>query len=404
MNSVSGRRSWMPVAFAVFVMAWGGNHFTPLLTLYERLGHHSIVAVNLLFVTYVAGLAPGLIVAGPSSTRWGRRPTLAIGLIAGLAGSVVLSVGLTSEFLLGVGRALAGLSVGTAMSVGATWIRELSIRPNTGPRDDTIGAQRSSLALTLGFGVGAGVSGAVGQWGPIPTLLPYIVHISLALTALIGLFGSAETVVRTSSAASTEDPVGLRPLVLQRRVLLIIVPIAPWVFAAAGLAYATMPQLLAPQLGSFGIGYAALLTVVTLGAAAAIQPFVSRINAVTGGRALIVGLVLMLVGVALAYVNGLALSPVFAAVVAIALGLAYGLCLVAGLIEVQRLTTSSSALPYLVGLYYSVSYSGFALPVVLASLAPAIGYPVLLASLVALCAGTLAMVLIVGRVLPNRAA
>jgi len=90
------------------------------------------------------------------------------------------------------------------------------------------------------------------------------------------------------------------------------------------------------------------------------------------------------------------LSPLFAGLVALVLGLAYGLCLVAGLIEVQRLA-SPATLPTVVGLYYSVSYAGFALPVVLSSLAPTVGYPALLAALVGACAVTLATALLATR-------
>lgn len=396
MKTFIGRRSWLPAAAAIFTMAWGGNHFTPLLPLYERLGHHSQIEVNLLLATYVAGLAPGLLAAGPVSNRWGRRPTLVIGLIAGLTASVVLSAGLNSELMLCVGRSFAGLSVGVAMSVGSTWVRELTDAAQIDDVDGNAGPKRSSLALTLGFGVGAGVSGAIAQWAPNPTFVPYVVHFGLSSVALVLVFNSPETRRRSRVAIPRGAWTGVGRIIAQPRVLLIIAPIAPWVFGAAGLAYATMPQLMAPQLGSLTVAYAALLTVGTLGAAAVIQPLVSRINAATGGRALLVGFVIMLAGVGSAFANTILLSPLFAGLVALVLGLAYGLCLVAGLIEVQRLA-SPATLPTVVGLYYSVSYAGFALPVVLSSLAPTVGYPALLAALVGACAVTLATALLATR-------
>lgn len=62
---------------------------------------------------------------------------------------------------------------------------------------------------------------------------------------------------------------------------------------------------------------------------------------------------------------------------AIVLGCAYGLCLVAGLVEVGRLAGDDD-LAGLTAAYYSVTYLGFAAPYLLALAAHAASYPVLL--------------------------
>ena len=46
----------------------------------------------------------------------------------------------------------------------------------------------------------------------------------------------------------------------------------------------------------------------------------------------------------------------------------------------------------LTGLYYSLTYLGFVLPVLLAALAGSVGYPVLLVAVAVLCAGCAALV------------
>ncbi|HEX3690345.1 MAG TPA: hypothetical protein VHV28_11625 [Solirubrobacteraceae bacterium] len=61
----------------------------------------------------------------------------------------------------------------------------------------------------------------------------------------------------------------------------------------------------------------------------------------------------------------------------IVLGMGYGLCLVAGLVEVQRLA-DPEALAALTALYYMLTYIGFAVPFVLALAAHLTGYPTLL--------------------------
>ena len=62
---------------------------------------------------------------------------------------------------------------------------------------------------------------------------------------------------------------------------------------------------------------------------------------------------------------------------AIVLGAAYGLCLVAGLVEVQRLA-GRGALAGLTAVYYALTYLGFAAPYLLAVAAHLVSYTVLL--------------------------
>ncbi|MCX0274022.1 hypothetical protein NLM24_25685 [Nocardia zapadnayensis] len=66
---------------------------------------------------------------------------------------------------------------------------------------------------------------------------------------------------------------------------------------------------------------------------------------------------------------------------ALALGCAYGIALVSGLLEVQRLAAPEE-LAALTGAYYALAYLGFLLPSLLSLLGPAAGYPVLLGGLV----------------------
>jgi hypothetical protein len=61
----------------------------------------------------------------------------------------------------------------------------------------------------------------------------------------------------------------------------------------------------------------------------------------------------------------------------IVLGMGYGLCLVAGLVEVQRLA-HPEALAGLTAIYYVLTYLGFAVPYLLALAAHVTGYTALL--------------------------
>ena len=168
---------------------------------------------------------------------------------------------------------------------------------------------------------------------------------------------------------------------------------APWVFAAPALAFVVGPALVARQVGPYVVGFATLAAVVALTFGAAVQPLVPRIARCTGGRQAVVGLGLAAAGTAILAVDARLTSPALAVLAAALLGIAYGICIVAGLVEVQAMADPHS-LAGLTGIYYSLTYLGFALPVILAELAHLASYQYLLAALTAIC---LACAAIVGR-------
>jgi uncharacterized membrane-anchored protein len=89
----------------------------------------------------------------------------------------------------------------------------------------------------------------------------------------------------------------------------------------------------------------------------------------------------MSAGLVVSALAALVRSHVLALVAALALGCAYGIALVSGLLEVQRLAAPEE-LAALTGAYYALVYLGFLLPSLLSLLSPAAGYPVLLGGLV----------------------
>jgi MFS family permease len=372
---------WALIAPAQFAMAWGGNHFTPLLHMYEQRGNYSETATNLLLGVYVFGLIPSLLLAAALSERYGRRRVLLIGLLTSVGGSIVLAAGFPSFTLLCAGRMLSGISVGVAMSVGTSWMKELSAPPYEGDGFTlTAGARRPALTLTLGFGAGAGVSGVLAQWGPIPTVLPYLVQIT------IGLLGVAPLLIAPETAGGAE--VHLRhslrmPSLRNPRFLRVVLPTAPWVFTTAGVAYALLPEIVAKQLGGDVLIYATALCVLTLGCGALIQPQVSRLNAATGGRALTVGMIVIVVGLLVATASAALRSPAVALVTGPLLGCGYGIALVAGLGEVQRIS-GHAELAGMTGVFYSLTYVGFLLPTLVAAFTSLASYTVLLAAVTVL--------------------
>jgi MFS family permease len=411
---MAGRRvrPWLLVAPATALLAWGGNHFTPLLLMYRQVDGYSSVEVDLFLAFYILGLVPGFLIGGPLADRNGRKRVMVAGIAMSALGSAVLAAGAASPFWLCAGRLVVGVSVAVAMVAGTSWIEELSQEPyDVGA--GASGARRASLALTAGFGIGAGVSGALAQWAPAPTVLPYVVQVGLLLAAAVPLAWAPETRraaanalgTRTAGAApgtavpgtiavAAPESLGatLRALARDLRVprhararfLRVVVPSAPWAFGALAIAYVVSPALVGAKVGADRVAFATLLTVVALGTGALIQPLVGRIATITGNRQLILGLGLTFVGVALCAVEAAVLSPALAVVIAIVMGLGYGISIVSGLTEVQQMAGPDD-LAGLTGIYCSLTYVGFLLPVILATLAGSASYVTLLTIVAAIC-------------------
>jgi hypothetical protein len=296
------------------------------------------------------------------------------GVAAGGVTAGGLSAGGAAEVAaLAAGRFVTGVGVALAMAVGSTWVTELSVLAG---RDRATGTRRGALWLTVGFGLGAGVAGVLAQWAPWPAVLPYLVHVLLAAAVLGPLLRLPETRGMPVPRAGGQFA-GVRHPRFRR----VVLPMAPWIFGSAGVAYAIMPQLVGERVGSWGLVYATAVTVCTLGAGVLVQPLAKRLDRTTSARGVLVGMVVMSGGLAVSAAAAVVRSPVLALVAAVVLGGAYGIAVVSGLLELTRLARPAD-LAALTGVYYALAYVGFLLPSLLALLSPVASYPVMLGALV----------------------
>lgn len=364
---------WRVVALAVFVSAWGGNEFTPMLVLYRETSGLSPVVVDGLLFAYVLGIFPALLIGGPLSDRFGRRPLMLPAPILAATGSLLLALGATSAPVLTAGRIFSGLALGLSMAVGGSWIKELSDRSGA---PAGVGARRAAMSLTGGFAVGAGVAGVLAQWGPWPHVLPYAINIGLALVTIVLLLRVPETRGRSSVAVRLIDDLRI-PSVGHRRFLFVVLPVAPWVFGTCAAAYAIIPDLMSDRTGGAPIAFAALCCVVGLAAGFIVQGFGRRVDQPGGIRGIVVALLLVAAGMGMAVLAAHFLVVWLALLAAAVLGCGYGMAMIAGLLEVQRIAGPDD-LAGLSAIYYGVTYLGFASPAIMAAVAqtwPAITYP-----------------------------
>ncbi len=353
-----GPWAWVPVGAAVFVSAWGGNQFTPLLVMYKQHGLSGVIVDTLLFV-YVFGIVPALLIGGPASDLWGRRPLmLPAPIFAGL-GSVALAMGADSVMLLSIGRLLSGAALGLAMAVGGSWVAELS---RGAGEPFSVGARRATMCLTAGFGVGAAVAGVLAQWGPWPTVLPYVITVALAAVSAATLWRAPETRFRSSDSRGLAAALRV-PSALTARFLLVVAPVAPWVFGACAIAYAILPELLADHT-SLPIALAAACCVIGLAAGFGIQSVGRRIDRPGSVRGMVVALAVIAVGLGAAIAAEATRAIWVALLAAAVLGCGYGMSLIGGLLEVQRIAGPDD-LGGLTAVFYALTYIGFGSPALL---------------------------------------
>lgn len=360
--SVSSSRR---VELLLMTAGWGANHFATLLLVYRRDLGFSASELGLLFGAYALGLVPGLLLAGRTSDARGRKAIVVPASAIAIGASLLLAFGSHGFGVLLVGRLLYGLAMGSVMSPGSVWVTELTSM-DVGPR-------RATLALSAGFGVGPLATAFVAELAPHPMIVPYVVHAAVMAFALLRVrsveetAGSAVRTASTASAAAAATSPRARLARPDRALLAGLVPVAPWAFGFAAIAVAILPGIMRAHVGR-PILYSGFVIVTTLLTGVAVQPLTRRFGA-RGDR---IGLAVGAAGIALGSVAADVGSPWLVFPVALLVGTGYGLVMTTGLREVQTRVTAG-ARGTAVGIYYVLTYVGFALPFLHATLAKSHG-------------------------------
>ena len=380
----AGRAPWLAPALVLLGVGWGSNQFAPLLLVYREAHDLGTGTLTAMFGAAVLGLVPGFLIAGPLSDARGRRAVVVPAAVTSLVASLVLIAGTHGVAFLVVGRTLVGLSSGAAFSAGTAWLREASLPPlGTAHRDQA--SRRAAVAMTTGFALGPLAAGLLAEWAPAPTVVPYLPHVALMAAVCALLRGAPETVRGPRAAVRLAVP-GLQAPRFRR----VVAPMAPWVFAAPTIAFALLPSVVGASRATNAVALAAAITALTAVAGVSVQPVARRLEA-RGSRTGVVGLVVLGAGLVLGAVTAHAQDAWLLAPCAVVLGCAYGMCLVAGLAEVQRIARDEEVAS-LTAAYYALTYVGFASPYLFAVAAHAVGYPTLLALAAALALATAGLV------------
>jgi MFS family permease len=361
-------RAWMTIAFAMFAVGWGANQFAPMLIVYRHELKLTAGEVAGLFLVYALTLIPGLLIGGPASDRFGRRPVVWPFVALSPLATLLLVIEPRSLAMIAAGRALAGLCSGVVFGSATAWVQEVSAGEGTS-------ARRSALALTAGFGLGPVVAALLAQWAPSPLVTPYLPHLVIGVAAAAALGrvpggGPAGARVPAGQNARRRWPPAA---VRTARFWLAVAPASPVVFGSVALAIVVLPEEVT-SAGSLSAGFAGLMTALSFAAGVAVQSFARRLrDMLTGASAgLACGAAGTAVGIAAVAGRSDQAGRVLAGVAAVLLGLAYGLCLVSGLRQAEHMAAPDER-GAVIACYYALAYLGFAAPYLAAGLGAAAG-------------------------------
>lgn len=393
-SAVTTRGSWRGVAAGMFAVGWGANQFSSLLVAYRDERGISTAVNDGLFGSYAVALISALLLSGPAADRWGRARIVRPAVLLSIVASVLLMIGTHSVALLFAGRLAAGLASGAMFAAGTAWVKELSSPPYDTDCAESTGARRAALSLSFGFGLGPLATGIVAQWAPNPLVTAYIPHLLITLVALPGVWAAPET-VRGPAGPSFTGRLRVHG-VGQRRFLGVVLPSAIWVFAAPSIAIAMLPSLVSGHLHGYAILFGGVVAALTLGTGVGVQPLARRLDRPGQVTGILLGLAATVVGALISALAAATGNPVVALVAALPLGAGYGLGLVSGLLETQRMAAPHE-LAGLTAVYYALTYVGFGLPLLLAFVHGFAGYPLMLCCVGGLAALSAVVVLINAR-------
>jgi predicted MFS family arabinose efflux permease len=338
-----------PIAAAALAILLAGTFMpTPLYELYRRVWGLTPAEISLVFAVYAGSLIPALLFLGGVSDRIGRRRTLLLASALMAFAALVLAFA-TGLWWLVAARLVQGVAMGIGIGTATVAIREWmdeSMRPRAGVV--------SSVAVAAGSGLGALLGGVLGQYGPLPLALPYVVYIGLlaCVAVAIATVPSCAHLQPTAHTAIPSIPAAIR------RPFLVASGQSLLTWSAFALFFSLVPSFLATTLGLHNLIVGALVVVgVQLGA----------VSASVAGRtlsprtAIVAGLLTVGAGVWLLILAVPLHAVALVAVSTLAVGAGGGLSYLAGLNIVGTVAPPDHRAE-LMSAFFVACYVGFSVP------------------------------------------
>jgi MFS family permease len=181
-------------AASIGTLVLAANTPLPLLTLYQSEWGFSTATLTVIYGAYTVGVVAAVFTVGPRSDTVGRRAILAPAL-AVMAVAMVVSALAASVWMLVVARVLQGVAVGAGTTTAVAMLGDGAATADARAR----AALTATLAVVIGLAGGPLVAGALAEFAPAPTLVPYVVAAALVLGSLAAVAMSPETVAVRAS-------------------------------------------------------------------------------------------------------------------------------------------------------------------------------------------------------------
>jgi MFS family permease len=331
----------------------------PLISDHQHLGAATLDAI---FAIYAVGLLPGLLIGGRASDALGRRSVALAGSTTALVGTVAMLLSQQTDALL-VGRLIVGLGVGLAMTSCTAWASDLK-----GPN----GAAAAGAVLTAGFAIDPFDAGVIARAGQPGIRVSFVVAAAIVIAATFAIIVTAQRVSVTAPSTAHDSEPSTPARQVTARALSWALPLAPWVFASATLGFVAIPTRV--HIGLAAPMAAGIATLIVNGVSGVIQ-LVARAGK-WGPQAGTAGAVLAALGYAVTAVAPPTMTPAVGLPLFLVLGCASGLLLREGLIDLEA-AAPRRLRGAVTGVFYVVAYVGFGLPLILATVSPAVSAMIL---------------------------
>jgi MFS family permease len=344
---------------AIFLTAYATNVATPFLVLYRDRLQLGPTETQFIFVVYVAGILSTLLMSGPVSDRFGRKPVCVPFVVLSAIASALILIGRDSYPVLLAGRLLLGVSVGGVLSVGTAWVQELM-----GAEARVRSALLTTVATYAGFGLGPAISAILHLVAPAPLITPFILHV-IAVTVTVPLLLTIRETHHVSSPRPRLRPDLGVPRGDRSLFWLAVAPAAIWVFAFPSTSFALFPVLLSAATGGNDVQVAGVAAMLTAFSGIIARPLLPRLGP---SRSLSLGMAFGVVGYilgAMAFNTGAwpLLLPA-----AVCLGGGSG-CISAGCLALLGFMAEDARRGALTATFYLLAYPSMSMPVVVTSLA-----------------------------------
>lgn len=330
---------------------------SPLYPIYAARWGLTPFMLTVVFAMYMAGILLSVLVAGRLSDHVGRRSVLIVGSLGIVVSHIVLATAGGFGALV-IGRFEQGVAVGLTLgALGAALI------DNSPPGRPALASTLNAALPALALAVGALTSGALVQWAPAPDKLVYVAFGSLLVALTLSLPFIPDGVERRPGALRSLRPSVSIPAPSRREFRIGAGSIAAsW--AIAGLFLSLVPSVLVDVFDISNHFAAGALIAVVTGAGAFTALALQQVNA---RRALVIGLVALIVGSAVTVASTLLDLLLGVALGALVAGVGFG----AGFQAPVRLvlaTAPSTERASLISAIYVVCYVSYGLPALVAGL------------------------------------